>query len=121
MRDLSTIIVLGAVGAGAYFLVRRMGPAAPAAAATGALPPVNSPAAQQQWKANDAALWKSVGGLLGGLVGSFGSSSSPSVSVPGSGASGGYIGDEAVYVPDAAAVNPPGGFSDHYSYGLDYT
>ncbi|HEX7890292.1 MAG TPA: hypothetical protein VF522_13105 [Ramlibacter sp.] len=114
MKDnLSTLLILGAVGAGAFYVYKRMRPATAAAA----LPPTNSPAAQQLYQRNDSQLWRQIGGILGGLVNSVDGSSSPSVTVPGSGASGGYIGDEAVYVPDAAAVNPVN-ISSAFNYGM---
>jgi hypothetical protein len=116
-NEATKILVLAAVGVGAFVLVQRMR-AAPAGAA---LPATNSPAAAALYQKNDGALWKQIGGILGNLVPrDVAARQAAAVAVSGPGAAGGYIGDEAFYVPDAAAVNPvaslvQGGFA----YAMD--
>lgn len=115
-KDLSTLLILGAVGVGAYVVVQRL--QAARLGVNQAAPPVNTPLAQQAYRSNDASLWRQVGGILGNLVNprSIADNQAAAAAVSGPGASGGYIGDEAVYVPDLAAVNVPSTIQSAFSY-----
>lgn len=118
MSDAAKILLVGAIGVGAFFAARHF-MAKPAAAAA-PLPATNSPGAQALYRQNDNALWKQIGGILGGLVSpaSIAASQASAIGVSGAGASGGYIGDDAIYVPDAAAVNPV--VDAAFSYGQQF-
>lgn len=114
------LLILAALGIGAYWLTTRRALAGQSGANQAARGFLVSPAAsanRAQQSKNDADLWKSVGGLLRGVVNQSGSNAAGTYNGTGSSDTGAMSGDP--YNPDFSATNPAPGFSEAYDYSKE--